>query len=470
MIEPLVRATTPSIRERFVELAAAAPASAALIDGTTGEVTTRAGLLERSRAITERLRLAGLVAGERVALQMPNSPDFVATFLAALELGLPLVPLDRNASESELAAVLTQLSIRALVWRGGSDPSELPSISLREVPSACDSRGAVLVKLTSGSTGAPRGILTSERNLVADATSICATMEIGPGDVNFGAIPFSHSYGFSNLVTPLLLQGTAVVCSNEYLPLSMLAIANRFRCTVVPGIPLMFDLLSQLERSDGRFESVRTFVSAGAPLTAAVSRRFSERFGIPLHTFYGCSECGGISYDREGGAVERGSVGRPLAGVEASRADGQGRLAIWSEAVAIGYAGATEEESRRFDDGRFIADDIVRFSAGGELEIVGRAGELINTASRKVNPREVEQVIMQIAGVREVRVYGAPAGARGEVVAAAVVASPDVTRDEIRDYCLVHLSRHKVPRIVKIVDAMPLDDRGKVKRSALIGL
>ena len=87
-----------------------------------------------------------------------------------------------------------------------------------------------------------------------------------------------------------------------------------------------------------------------------------------------------------------------------------------------------------------------------------------------MNPREVEQVILQIDGVRQAKVYGSPAGARGEVVAAAVVASPDVTREQVREFCRVRLSLHKVPRIVKLIDAIPVDDRGKIRRSALAEL
>ena len=108
-------------------------------------------------------------------------------------------------------------------------------------------------------------------------------------------------------------QGTAVVYSNDYLPQSMIDLANRHRCTVAPLIPMVFSHLATA--AHGRFETVRTFISAGAPLPAATSRRFRERFGIDIHSFYGCSECGGITYDRRGAAVEREAVGAALDGV-----------------------------------------------------------------------------------------------------------------------------------------------------------
>jgi long-chain acyl-CoA synthetase len=449
----------------FARLRDQAPGAVAAIEGATGAITTRAALAERAAAFTTRLRGAGLEEGEFLAVQLPNSVDFLALFLASLQLRLVLVPMDRDARESEVAAVLNQFSIRAFAYRG----ADTAAITIRDVAPAT-ARGSALMKLSSGSTGRPKGILTSQANLVADCVNICRTMGIRPDDLNFGAIPFSHSYGFSNLVTPLFVQGTPVVIANDYLPLSMLDLCNRHRCTVFPGIPMMFDYLAQLPPDDGHFESVRTFISAGAPLAASTSHRFHERFLTPIHTFYGCSECGGIAYDRDGGAVERAQLGLAMDGVRISLHGAQKRLVVESDAVALGYLHGSAEDAARFARRRFLTDDIGEIGPDQVLQLRGRIGDLINTAGKKVNPREIEIVILQVPGVHQAKVYGEAAGARGEVVAAAVVADPGVTREQIREHCRVHLSSHKVPRIVKLTDAIPVDERGKVKRSALAAL
>ena len=450
--------------ERFRALAEAAPLAPALIDGSSGAVTSREALAMRGSELAAALRDAGLREGELVALQLPNSVDFVAAFLAALELRLVVVPIDRDAPETEVARILGHFGV-AFAVRQRSCRCEIAKVSTTAAHSEGLPHDARLVKLTSGSTGLPKGIVASEANLIADATNICATMDIRPEDLNLGAIPFSHSYGFSNLVTPLLLHGTAVVFSNEYLPQSVLDLCNRFRCTVVPAIPMVFDHLATTAKGD--FETVRTFLSAGAPLPAATSRRFRERFGLPIHTFYGCSECGGITYDRAGAAVERGTVGTAMENVQLDLA--AGRLTVRSDSVALGYL-HDAQSFVPFDGGAFVTDDLIETSDDGEVVIIGRASDLINTAGKKVNPREVEQVIAQIEGVRQVKVYGEPAGARGEVVAAAVVASADVTREAIRTYCAERLSSHKVPRIVKLIEQIPIDERGKVRRSLLASL
>jgi long-chain acyl-CoA synthetase len=442
--------------QRFLSLAGNDPRAVALVDAASGHRTTRADLVARANQLSDEFTAAGLVETDALAIQLPNSVDFVAAFLAAAKIGLIVVPIDRDATESEVANILGHFAVRGFVYRGG--------LSVRSIEGRPNvPRSARLIKLTSGSSGRPKGIVTSESNLVADCTNICSSMGITPDDLNLGAIPFSHSYGFSNLVTPLLLQGTAVVVSNDYLPQSLIELANRYRCTVAPLIPMVFEHLAAVASDE--FETVRTFISAGAPLCASTSRRFRERFGIDVHSFYGCSECGGITYDRAGAAVERGTVGTPLDGVELML--DAARVTVRSQSVALGYL-LDASTFQPFDD--FETDDLIEMREGGEVALTGRASDLINTAGKKVNPREVEAVLLQIEGVREAKVYGEPAGARGEVVAAALVAPPSVTPAFVREFCRARLSLHKVPRIVKLIDEMPVDERGKIKRAALSGL
>jgi acyl-CoA synthetase (AMP-forming)/AMP-acid ligase II len=441
--------------ERFLALTTAAPEAVAIINGETGKVTSRAQLASRIEELAASI--GDVREGDVVAIQLPNSVDFIAAFGAVLRKKLVAILIDRDATNAEVGNILDHFNVRGLINRNGFTTRAAARPNLPD-----DAR---LIKLTSGSTGMPKGIVATEANLLADCVNICTTMDIRPDDINLGAIPMSHSYGFSNLVTPLLVQGMAVVISNDYLPQSVVNLANRFSCTVAPLIPMVFDHL--ITAGDGPFQSVRTFLSAGAPLPPSVSRKFRERFGIPIHTFYGCSECGGITYDREGASVERGTVGRAMENV--TLFSKRRRLIVRGDNVALGYLhDATTFQP--FDDGVFVTDDLVEIRDDGEIAITGRASELINTAGKKVNPREVEQVLLQIDGVREAKVYGEPAGARGDVVAAAVVARADITREQIRAWCLAHLSPHKVPRIVKLIESIPVDERGKVKRAALVGL
>ena len=420
--------------QKFVSLAAAAPGRPAIIEATTGRVVLRAELLARAEELAADVRPNHLVA-----VQLPNSGEFVALILAILKQRGIAVLIDRDAAEAEVARIRAHF---------GERPPLPPETRV--------------IKLTSGSTGKPKGILTTEENLLADCAQICTSMDIRADDVNFGAIPLSHSYGFSNLVMPLIVQGTPIVISNDYLPQTIIDACNRYRCTVLPGIPMMFDHLAATER--GRFSTVRTFISAGAPLPPSTSRKFRERFGAPIHSFYGCSECGGITYDRAGAGAERGTVGRAMDDVTILVR--HSRLVVRSNSVALGY---WQDSFAPFANGEFVTDDLAEVR-DGEVVLTGRASDLINVAGKKINPREIEAIILQIEGVRQVKVYGEAAGARGEVVAAAVVASPDVTRELVRAFCRERLSLHKVPRIVKLIERIPVDERGKILRSALAEL
>jgi long-chain acyl-CoA synthetase len=422
--------------QRFLSLAEAAPGSPAVIDASSGCITSRGDLLARAEELADGIR-----DSESVTIQLPNSVDFVATILAVAKQSAIAIPIDRDASAAEVAVIKTHFSARRAL------PPETR-----------------LIKLTSGSTGKPKGIVTTEANLFADCQNICTTMDIRADDVNFGAIPLSHSYGFSNLVMPLIAQGTPVVISNDYLPQSILEFCNRTACTVLPGIPMMFEHLAAMPRGAGTFKSVRTFISAGAPLSPSTSRRFRERFGASIHSFYGCSECGGIAYDREGGSIEQGSVGSEMDGVSITTR--HSRLVVRSSAVALGYL---QTKFTPFKSGEFVTEDLAEIR-DGKVMLTGRASDQINIAGKKVNPREIEQIILEIDGVRQVKVYGEPAGARGDVVAAAIVASPDVTREQVRAFCRERLSSHKVPRIVKLIEQLPVDERGKITRAALAEL
>ena len=351
---------------RFATLAREKPEGPAIVEAGSGRVTTRRELLGRAEELARDIR-----PGELILVQLPNSAEFVAAILAVFKQRAIAVPIDRDAPEAEVASVIDHFGI-------GRDARR---------PFVPDD--ARLLKLTSGSSGKPKAIVATEANLLADSLNICRTMNIRPDDINFGAIPLSHSYGYSNLVTPLLTQGTVLVISNDYLPASIIEYCNRHRCTVLPGIPMMFDHLASTDRVDGGFRTVRTCISAGAPLTASTSRRFRERFGLGIHTFYGCSECGAIAYDREGASVERGVVGPPADGVSVTLR--RSRVVVRSEAVALGYL----SDSSRFEpfaSGEFMTDDLAEFR-GAELALTGRSSDLINVAGKKVNPREVEQAV-----------------------------------------------------------------------------
>ena len=173
-----------------------------------------------------------------------------------------------------------------------------------------------LLKLTSGTTAAPRAIRFRSEQLLADCTQICETMGITGRDLNFAVIPLSHSYGFSNLITPLLARGVPMVLSRDRMPRAVLDDLARSKRHRLPGNA---GFLSGLLRDGGRAALASSCGFAfprARRLPLEVARKFRQKFKQPIHSFYGSSECGGICYDRDALLLEPGFVGQPMRGVD----------------------------------------------------------------------------------------------------------------------------------------------------------
>ncbi len=256
-------------------------------------------------------RMAHLKSGAVVSLQAPNVPQWPAMLLGIWKAGgcvllLWITPWAREAAMRRSGAC------------GACFRIEFTDGSLREIPLDharvdFDEAAPDLIKLTSGTSGAPRAILFTAAQLEADCEHVCKAMGLGEDDVNFGVIAFSHSYSFSNLITPLLCRGIPLVAAQDALPRAVLAGVAASGATVLPAVPAVFHALSGVE---GRMPGLRLCISAGAPLRPETARAFRERFGIKVHTFYGASECGGIAYDASDDEISTpGFVGRTMPGV-----------------------------------------------------------------------------------------------------------------------------------------------------------
>jgi long-chain acyl-CoA synthetase len=390
-------------------------------------------------------RFVDLSAHSVVTVQVGNSSSWPAAFLALLRAGHVTLPLGADVAPPPFANALLDPALRL---------SQLSTLNA-QLPSSC-----VVLKLTSGTTGAPRAIRFTAAQLAADCVQVCDTMGIGDRDVNFGAIPLAHSYGFSNLLTPLLLRGVSLALTEDRLPRAILDGLIRTGATVFPGTPVLFQHLAALEVP--RPPRLRLCLSAGAPLSRAVWERFYARFGLGIHTFYGSSECGGIAYDRTGELAEEGEVGTAMEGVAIQLRE-DGRIEVRSPAVGDGYF--PEEDHAALDGTRFVPGDLVRMTERG-LVLAGRASDFINVAGRKLHPVDVERCIADFPGVRQNVVFGVASATRGEEPIACV-AGEGLDPAALLRHCAAALPAWQVPRDVWIVPEIPADERGKTSRREL---
>lgn len=434
---------------------------------TTGEVDALARAAGQTLA---RFADNALPPGVAVGLMAASGPGFLASFLALRRAGLAVLLLDSRTPESEALRIVRALGAAALLrcrtgWPTGPEDWELTPVQGTAQPLP---EGTAVIKLTSGSTGLPRGIATPAEALIADDANLTATMGIRPDDRLLTTIPLSHSYGLSSLTMPALLRGALLVAPEAGTLFDPFVAAELAGATVFPTVPAYLDALLRLSEPPPRPSTLRLVLTAGALLAPATARRFRETFGLPVHVFYGASECGGICYDRVGDAGERGTVGTPVEGVQVVL-EGEGVVTVRSAAVASGYL--PEPGPERLGGGRFVGGDLGSWE-NGELALRARLDDLVNIKGKKVNPREVEEVIGALSGVDEVVVLGVPVpGRSGERLRAVIAcAAGRLTVDQVLAWSRERLAPHKVPRSVILVPALPRTERGKLDRMALRAL
>jgi long-chain acyl-CoA synthetase len=452
------------------------------IFNTQGEVVRKFSEIDE-RALDFERKLKNFKPGAVIAIQIGNHEDWASILIACLRRRLVVVPLEQSVSEQQRDAALGICGAGAVVSGSAGILPVVRRILQRttERSAGCRTRhpGSVrypdwgehspsLLKLTSGTTAAPRAIRFRSEQLLADCNQICDTMGVSDVDLNFGVIPISHSYGFSNLLTPLIARGVPMVLSRDRLPRAVLADLSRTNATVFPGMPVFYQAFCEMENIPV-LQKLRLCVSAGAPLATGVARQFRQKFGLPIHSFYGASECGGICYDRDAQNMEEGFVGQPMKDVVIEMVDpaaSASRIRVRSAAVGDGYF--PESDKAKLGGGLFVPDDLLNKMANG-FRIVGRISDIINVAGKKVNPAEVEAHLLRFSGVRQAVVFGRASTLRNEEVAACVVASPgvSVTEVELSEFCRRELSAWQVPKRVFIVDAIPVTDRGKISRRDL---
>ncbi|HPC83283.1 MAG TPA: long-chain fatty acid--CoA ligase [Thermoanaerobaculaceae bacterium] len=473
---------------RFRSLADRNPERPALL-GPRGEVLATRGELAAAITETKDALAALLPPGRPVALSLSNGPELVTAFGALRGLGLPVALVDAGAPPAELAtaaravgavgflAAKTRLGSARPVWERGDvalgRAEDTPGV---EIPA-----GTALLKLTSGSTGTPRAIAVGVRELAADTANIMHTMGLRPGDVTLAAIPLTHSYGIGSCLVPLFMVGMPLAFPASNLPPALAETLARAAVAHFPAVPAHIRALTSLGGHLPPLPSLRVCLTAGAPLSPADGEAFETLTGIRVNVFYGSSECGAITYETGSPAGRPpGMVGRPMRTVRVKVVDEalqplppgrEGRVLVRSGAVARGAVPAVDAGGL-IGGSRFLAGDTGVFDGDGRLTLTGRVAELLNVAGKKVHPDEVRRALEAIPGVRAAVVTGLPDPNRGQLVAAVVAVdrSAGLTVPALLARCRRVLAPHKVPRRLVLVDELPLSDRGKVRRDAILEL
>ena len=318
----------------------------------------------------------------------------------------------------------------------------------------------VHVKTTSATSGAPKLIAFTAGQLAADADNIVATMGLRRDWPNLAFISLAHSYGFSNLVTPLLLHGIPLVLGGAPLPETLRGAGEMVPALTLPAVPALWRVWND---ADAIPSTTRLAISAGAALPLALEREIFQRHGIKVHNFYGASECGGIAYDAtHTPRADHACVGTALNNLVLGL-NNAGCLEVRGRAVGETYWPVA---APALASGVYVTSDLAELRDGAVF-LSGRVNDVIHVAGRKVSPETIERLLATHPAVQDGLVFGVPSAdaQRGDSIVACVVSGSGVTPEELRQFLLARCESWQVPREFWFVDSLAVNERGKLSRA-----
>lgn len=479
-----------ALPQLFLPSLVAREGSAGLTFG--GDELTFGALDKASNRLARRFLSEGLRAGDRVAVYLPNRPELIVAYLAAVKAGLVFTPINILYRAAEIEHILVDAEPRLLIAENA--PAELPGsvgfLSADHIATwaGAESAGALgdertpddlaALVYTSGTTGRPKGAMLTHANFAANAEALVDAWRMTADDRLLLPLPLFHVHGLGNGLHTWLALGYHVRLLDRFRKESIVDVMLAYRPTVFFGVPTMYERLLATPPDAARAigEGIRLFVSGSAPLPAATLEKFERRFGHRILERYGMSETLMNASNPYDGERRPGSVGPAMRHVEiriANPESGQpaatgktGELQIKGTNVFRGYWQREEATAEAFtEDGYFRSGDLGMCGEDGYITLQGRGKELIISGGFNVYPREIEEFLLRQDGVREAAVRGMPDPVKGEV-AVAYVCGGDPSR--LAAACRDNLASFKVPRRFVTIETLPRNALGKVQKHRLM--
>jgi len=471
-------------------------------------VLTYAQLDRAARGLATSLRRRGVAPGDRVALLVPNVPEFPIAYFGILYAGAAVVPINVLAAAPEIAYFLADSEARLLVahplfeaaGRAGADEAGVPMViagggpgedTIESMsheapvealePTPADQTAVILY--TSGTTGKPKGAELTHSNLFVNCAFVVPRLvEVSERDafVALATLPLFHSFGQTCIQNATIARGGTITLLPRFEPQKCFEILERDRVTLFAGVPTMYFALLHHERTrDYDLSRLSICLTGGAPMPAEVMAAFERRFGVPILEGFGLSETSPVaSFNMVGRQRKPGSIGYPVWGVELGVVDDddrllgdgeRGEIVIRGHNVMKGYLNRPDANKETLRNGWFHSGDIGFRDADGCYFIVDRKKDMILRGGFNVYPREVEEVLYAHPAVAEAAVVGVPHESHGEEVKAVVALRPGqrASEAELIAFCKERLAAYKYPRTVAIVDTLPKGPTGKILKREL---
>jgi fatty-acyl-CoA synthase len=492
------------------ERARLTPDAVALVEVASGRRFTYAELSRRARRCAAGLRALGIEPGDRVGLLAHNRIELLDVFLAAGSSGIVVVPIGTRLTAREVAHIVSDSGLRALVHDGdlaevagnlrelvevehwvALDEPEAHDLAYEAVlaegdgfewtPIRCDPEHPYCLLYTSGTTGAPKGVITPHRMVAFNGYNTVVSWQLRSDDVSPVFTPLYHAGGLGAFLIPIFTVGGTIVLHHQFDPDEVWRAIERERCTVVLGVPTIWKLLMETDSfATVDLASVRWLISGGAPLPQYIIEAYQQR-GVVFKQGYGLTEVGVNCFAMtvDDSVRKRGSIGRPMMLTEACTVDADGRdvgpdvvgeLCLRGPHVCAGYWQSPEATAAALDsEGWFHTGDLARYDDDGFFYIAGRSKDMLISGGVNIYPAEIEAELLQHPGVQDAAVVGVPHPTWGEVGVAFVVprgASPPTAAD-LAAFLQPRLARYKIPKEVVVVDELPRTPYGKVVKPQL---
>ncbi|KGR74772.1 class I adenylate-forming enzyme family protein [Ureibacillus sinduriensis] len=459
----------------------------------------------------------GVEKGDRVLICMPNCPEVIFSYQGVLGVGGIIVPvmylLHENEinfilKNSEAKVVVTSSELLKKISKATNGLSDKPKIICIDQPNETDLLDGIevvewekvlantpiyendsldmkeddvaVILYTSGTTGVPKGVMLTHKNLYANSMSgLSLREEEDTRGTTIGVLPLAHIYGFG-IMNGMFLLGSSVVIFSRFDAEEVFKVIEKYKVKSFAAVPAMVHaMLYHPNAEHYDLSSLETVGSGSAALAISLRHKFKERFGAEVRDAYGLSEASpGVATQRNNMPIKEGSVGVPMPGVKIKIVDEQGKelpigevgeLLVQGDNVTPGYFRNEEATKKALQNGWLHTGDMAKMDDEGYLYIVDRKKDLIIRGGFNIYPRDLEELLVKHESVLEAAVIGVPSERMGEEILACIVKKPGaaVNESELIEYCQKNLAKYKTPRHIEFVDELPRNGVGKILKTKL---
>ncbi|MBA7518497.1 Long-chain-fatty-acid--CoA ligase [subsurface metagenome] len=471
-----------------------------------------AELDEASNKVANALIKMGVSKGDRVAMLLPNSPEFAVIYFGITKIGAVAIPLDTKYKVGELASLFDDSRPKVMVTESPFLEPLVPILprfnyiehvidlgskyegrflsyqeimatgSAQKVKVEPEPEDIANIAYTSGPTFRPRGVMLSHQDLVTEATISGDGFRQTDEDVTvLFALPMHHVVGLVIILLTSLAKGSTVVMLPGLSISGLMETIEKERSTIFIGVPFVFALMVHMAEEEGvkhDLSSLRLCCVGGAPMPTDVMKRFKQLYGLDVVQWWGLTETTAhVTCQPVDGTGKLGSVGKALPGWEVKIVDDNGKELPLNQSGEIivrgpimkGYYNNPRATAETIRDGWLYTGDVGKVDGDGELFILGRKKEMIIAKGQNIYPSDIEDVLYTHPKVAEAAVVGIPDELRGEVVRAVISlkAGEAATEPEIKRFCLERIANYKVPKQVIFLDSLPKTAAGKIRKEDL---